>query len=115
MSVSYTHLIQCKEIGVAFLGIVDAEACCGKLVIRAGDSLLHRAGVLSGLLVVVLRQLDHFHVLVQNLNIQTQSLQLLGEYLEGFRNARLRYVVTLDDRLVGLDTDVYKRQHTGLP
>ena len=99
----FDGVIQCKEIGIAFLGVVDAEAGCGELIIRARNSLLHRADVL-GFVIVVLAELDDLHVLVEYLNIQTQRLKLLNEYLEGLRNARLRYVVTLDDRLVGLDT-----------
>ncbi|CAB4996766.1 unannotated protein [freshwater metagenome] len=48
----------------------------------------------------------HFYFLassVENFDVEAQRLHFLHEYLEGLGNARLRNVVTLDDRFVDLD------------
>src|SRR5699024_11859156 len=55
--------------------------------------------------VVVLRALAEGHGLAvagEHLDVEAQRLQLLEQHLEGLRDARLRDVLALDDRLVHL-------------
>ena len=49
-------------------------------------------------------EVDLVLILVQSLYVQTERLHFLDEYLEGFRQTRLRYVLSLDDCLIGVDT-----------
>ena len=49
-------------------------------------------------------EVDLVLILVQSLYVQTEGLHFLDEYLEGFRQTRLRYVLSLDDCLIGVDT-----------
>src|SRR6476469_6494788 len=54
-------------------------------------------------LIVGVAQLDGLTVAGQHLDVQAQRLQLLEQHLERLRDARLRDVLALDDRLVHLD------------
>src|SRR4051812_33211059 len=54
-------------------------------------------------LVVGVAQLDRVAVAGEDLHVQAQRLELLEQHLEGLRDARLRDVLALDDRLVHLD------------
>src|SRR5687767_13878610 len=51
----------------------------------------------------VLGEVDLFLVLVEDLDVETEALELLDEHLEGLRHTRRLDVLALDDRLVGLD------------
>src|ERR687898_2488339 len=54
-------------------------------------------------LVVGVAQLDRLPVAGEDLDVEAERLQLLEQHLEGLRDARLRDVLALDDRLVDLD------------
>src|SRR5215212_559594 len=54
-------------------------------------------------LVVGVAQLDRLPVAGQHLDVEAERLQLLEQHLEGLRDAGLRDVLALDDRLVDLD------------
>src|SRR3954470_3540611 len=54
-------------------------------------------------LVVGVAQLDRVAVAGEDLHVQAERLELLEQHLEGLRDARLRDVLALDDRLVDLD------------
>src|SRR5215203_6579068 len=54
-------------------------------------------------LVVGVAQLDRLPVAGEDLDVEAERLQLLEQHLEGLRDARLRNVLALDDRLVDLD------------
>ena len=56
------------------------------------------------LIFVLIAQLDLIALLIQNTDIQTQSLQFLNQNLKGLRYAGLGNIGTLDDCFVGLDT-----------
>ena len=52
--------------------------------------------------VEVLFKVDGLAVLIENLHVKTQRLELLHHNLEGFGDTGLRYILTLDNGLIGL-------------
>ena len=54
--------------------------------------------------IYTLHDLHFCLVITKDTHIQCQRLKLFKKYLEGFRNTRLRNIITLNDRLIGLHT-----------
>src|SRR6185436_8101566 len=82
-----------------YLDFVDAHRAFVGAPRQVDAQLLRRAEHL----VVGLAHLQGHTVAGEHLDIEAQRLQLLEQHLERLRDARLRDVLSLDDRLVDLD------------